>query len=100
MKRLLLSMAVVCMSAMVWAQTTTEAAPMTAVDSLAAKIIIIPHIAITSDIPAPAQGLMMDRMKRILLKNGIVDTSDRSRFVLTVKSNVTDGEWTATVPPK
>lgn len=100
MKRLLLSMAVVCMSAMVWAQTTTDAAPMTAVDSLAAKIIIIPHIAITSDIPDPAQGLMMDRMKRILLKNGIVDTSDRSRFVLTVKSNVTDGEWTATVPPK
>ena len=65
MKRLLLSMAVVCMSAMVWAQTTTDAAPMTAVDSLAAKIIIIPHIAITSDIPDPAQGLMMDRMKRI-----------------------------------
>lgn len=92
MKRLFLSLAVLCFAAWTTAQVTT--------DSLAQKIIIIPHIAITSDIPDNAQNLMMDRMKRILLKNGIVDTSDRSRFVLTVKSNVTDEEWTDTAPPK
>lgn len=92
MKRLLFSMAVIAMTLCASAQVAT--------DSIASKIIIIPHIAITSDIPEQAQNLMMDRMKRILLKNGIVDISDRSRFVLTVKSNVTDGEWTATIPPK
>lgn len=92
MKRFFLSLVMLCIATLASAQLPT--------DSLAEKIIIIPHIAITSDIPEPAQNLMMDRMKRILLKNGIADTSDRSRFVLTVKSNIINEEWTETVPPK
>ena len=67
---------------------------------LADKIIIIPHIAVTSEIPPRAQDLMMEKMKQILLRNGVVDISDRSRFVLTVKSSVTDQGWTDTTPAK
>ena len=100
MKRILLFLSVVCLGAMAYAQTSTEMAPMTAADSLAKKIVIVPHIAVSSDIPSAAQALMMDKMKSLLLKNGIVDSSDRSRFVLTVKSNVTAGEWTTSVPAK
>ena len=62
MKRLLFSMAVIAMTLCASAQVAT--------DSLASKIIIIPHIAITSDIPEQAQNLMMDRMKRNKIKNG------------------------------
>lgn len=92
MKRVFLFVTILLSACALYAQT--------AADTLASKVIIIPHIAITSDIPEPAQGLMMNKMKQILLKNGIVDTSDRSRFVLTVKSDVTDQGWTATAPSK
>ena len=67
---------------------------------LADKIIIIPHIAITSEIPARAQDMMLEKMKQILLRNGVVNTDGRSRFVLTVKSTVTDEGWTDTAPAK
>ena len=73
MKRFFLSLVVLCIATLASAQLPT--------DSLAEKIIIIPHIAITSDIPEPAQNLMMDRMKRILLKNGIVDDKFSDRIL-------------------
>lgn len=68
--------------------------------ALADKILIIPHISLTSDIPQDAQPLMLDKMKQALLRQGVIDSSDRSRFMLTVRSNVLDGNWTETVPRK
>jgi len=68
--------------------------------ALADKIIIIPHIAITSDVPDKAQPLMLDRMKQALLRQGVMDSSDRSRFILTVRSNVLEEGMTETVPAK
>ena len=69
-------------------------------DALADKILIIPHIAITSDVPDAAQPLMLDKMKQALLRQGIMDSSDRSRFILTVRSNILEEGLTETVPAK
>ena len=68
--------------------------------TLADKIIIIPHIAITSDVPDAAQPLMLDKMKQALLRQGVMDSSDRSRFILTVRSNILEEGMTETVPAK
>ena len=68
--------------------------------TLAEKIIIIPHIAITSDVPDKAQPLLLDKMKQALLRQGVMDSSDRSRFILTVRSNVLEEGMTETTPAK
>lgn len=68
--------------------------------TLTEKIIIIPHIAITSDVPDKAQPLLLDKMKQALLRQGVMDSSDRSRFILTVRSNVLEEGMTETTPAK
>ena len=85
-----------CLPLLAAAQTAEPAAE----ESLAEKIIIIPHVAITSDVPDYAKSLMLDKMKQALLKQGIMDQSDRSRYVLTVRSNILDEGMTESVPAK
>ncbi|MBQ9522370.1 MAG: hypothetical protein IJR74_00950 [Paludibacteraceae bacterium] len=91
MKKYLLSLVLLVAGIGCWAQDAED---------LKSKVVIIPHIGITCDIPESASNLVMDKMKQVLLKNGIAEVTDRSRYVMTVKSNVTDAEWTETVPPK
>ena len=92
----ILTMLLCCMPLWVAAQDT----PAPAEENLAEKIIIIPHVAITSDVPDYAKSLMLDKMKQALLKQGIMDQSDRSRYVLTVRSNILDEGMTESVPAK
>lgn len=86
-----------CLPLAVMAQPRPEDATDAA---LAEKIIIIPHIAITSDVPDRAQPLMLDKMKQALLRQGVMDSSDRSRFILTVRSNILEEGMTETTPAK
>ncbi len=77
---------------------STGATPLS--EDAGSKIIIIPYIGDVSGVPEPAYSLMLDKMKQILLRNGLVDYTDRSRYVMTVHSNVLSKEWTETVPAK
>lgn len=89
MKKIFLLLGLLCGLGAVQAQDTQD---------LASKIVIAPYIGIKSNVPNYANSLLLDKMKQVLLKNGLSDATDRTRYLMTVQSNIVEKEITTTAP--